>query len=102
MTRLECETVLENWVKQAIETPGQLADGIEPAAWAARQFLDWWIPQVAESLADAEAGVSGARSALRGLGGWNDAQCAEALHELAHIDEALNELRSTFGIQADL
>ena len=34
MARNEIETVLANWISQALSKPGQLPEGTDPAAWA--------------------------------------------------------------------
>jgi hypothetical protein len=95
--RLETERVLSNWIAQATQPPGRLADGVEPANWIARQFLNWWWSEVEGDLSDAERAVLAIRQELQQLGGWDNPQLGEALHELTHASEALASLRITFG-----
>ena len=58
LTPSELEQVLANWIDQAVSGPGTLAPGVNPAAWAAAQFLTWWRGQVTKQLATAEKAVS--------------------------------------------
>lgn len=100
----EAEQVLANWIEQATSPPGQLVEGIDRAQWIARQFLKWWRTECVERpLSDAELAVDGIRSDLNRLGGWNNSQLGEAMHQLIHLGDALQELRSALGLaRADL
>jgi hypothetical protein len=95
----EPERVLSNWIDQATQPPGRLADGIEPAKWIAEQFLNWWRPEVENDLTDAERAVAATRHELQQLGGWDNPQLGETLHELTHASEALASLRITLGFE---
>jgi hypothetical protein len=101
MDSREVEQVLANWIAQANSSPGQLAEGIDPARWVAQQFLRWWQPQVADELASADSAVSGAWHELQRLGGWSNPDLGEALHELVHAQEALATLRTMLALDRD-
>jgi hypothetical protein len=96
MDASEIERVLTNWIAQAVNPPGELRAGIDPAAWIAQQFLRWWklqVDQVDDDLGAAETAVSAVRQELLRLGGWSNPEFGEALHELTHASEALTALR---------
>jgi hypothetical protein len=41
MPRNEIETVLANWIGQALSPLGQLPQGTDAAEWIARRFAEW-------------------------------------------------------------
>jgi hypothetical protein len=91
----EIETVLANWVRQAMSADGRLPARTEPAAWVAAHFSKWWKERASESLGEAELAIVRVRGELTRLGGWET--FGEALHELAHAAAALDDLRSVLG-----
>jgi hypothetical protein len=38
---------------------------------------------------------------LERLGGWNNTELGEAMHELIHLKDALDELRTALGLMGD-
>ncbi len=49
VTRREAEQVLRNWIAQALDPGGRLPDGVDPATFAAHNFIEWWQRQVADA-----------------------------------------------------
>jgi hypothetical protein len=96
MPHLEIEQVLENWIEQALSSSGKLAGGITPARWIAKNFIHWWRPQVDDALGDAESAAEQLRAELVRLN--TPAQLGEAFHELAHLQDALGDLRCRLGL----
>jgi hypothetical protein len=98
----DLEQVLSNWINQAISPSGRLAEGQDPAKWVARQFLEWWQSnEVERPLNDAVLAMNGVHSELERLGGWNKTELGEAMHELIHLKDALDELRAALGLNGD-
>lgn len=95
----EIETVLANWIEQALSPIGQLPEGTAPASWIAARFMEWWRQSLREALNDIDGTVSNAERATEAvrkelilrLGGWES--FGDALHELIHLRDALGELR---------
>jgi hypothetical protein len=87
----EVEAVLANWIEQALSSSGSLPEGISASTWVAARFADWWRERAADAMADAEHAVSSVRQELMLHGGWET--FGEALHELAHLQGSLDELR---------
>jgi hypothetical protein len=97
MTRMnEAQQVLANWIARASE--GQLVEGVDPSQWAAENFINWWRTDIEGDITDAEAAIASARDELNRLGGWGNSQFGEALHELTHAKEAIENLRAKFGL----
>src|SRR3954447_24876784 len=96
MAKSEINQVLANWIEQATSPIGQLADGIEPSEWIAKQFTNWWQAQVEDSLGDAEGAIHRLRDELARIN--DDGQLGEAFHELTHIQDAIGDLRSRLGL----
>jgi hypothetical protein len=92
----EIEAALANWLRQATSPDGRLPEDTDPAVWIAAQFSKWWRDRAANSLGEAELVARQARDELIRLGGWGP--FGAALHELAHVSDALGELRSTLGL----
>jgi hypothetical protein len=92
----ELETVLANWVEQALSPCGRLPDGVSPSAWVAARFAEWWRQRASCTMADAERAASSAHQELTRLGDWES--FGEALHELAHLRDSLDELRGLMGL----
>ena len=92
----EVERVLANWIEQAMPPPGQLPPDVPPARWVSEKFLRWWRQDfeshLDEWLGDAEISLARVRAELDRLGGWD--KFGEALHECAHLGDALHSLRS--------
>ena len=95
MGRTDIETVLRNWLDQAMSPAGRLPEGVDPAAWVAQNFIAWWGRQAGGSLGDAEAAAARVRGQLNDLG---YPELAEALHELTHVQDALADLRRELGL----
>jgi hypothetical protein len=95
----EVRQVLANWIGQALAPSGRLPDGAEPADWVADHFGSWWNERAGDSLQDAEMAASNIGAELERLGGWG--AFGEALHELAHLRDALADLRSVLGLEDD-
>ncbi|WP_165069027.1 hypothetical protein [Paludisphaera rhizosphaerae] len=91
MSTDEIETILANWIEQALSSSGSLPEGVSPASWVAGQFADWWRGRAGEAMNDAEIAVSAALKELTRLSGWDS--FGEAMHEMAHVRDALGELR---------
>jgi len=94
--------VLSNWIRQAISGEGQLLPaGVDPASWVATQFLGWWRDSAVNgAIGDAELASEAIRSELERLGGFGNSDLGEAMHELIHLTDALNELKQLLGITA--
>jgi hypothetical protein len=92
----EAELVLSNWIEQALSSAGQLGADTPPAKWIAARFMAWWRSDfeshLDEWLGDAEMAMARIRAELNRLGGWD--KCGEALHECAHLADALASLRN--------
>ena len=99
MEKSEIETVLANWIGQALSPIGQLPPGSDPAAWIASRFAEWWTERAEVAFADAEKAASGIKGELTRLGGWES--CGEVLHEQIHLQDALADLRKVLGLPAD-
>ncbi len=87
----EVETVLANWIERALSSSGSLPEGTSPAAWVAARFADSWRERAGDTMADAERAASAVVEELTRLGGWES--FGEALHEMAHVRDALGDLR---------
>jgi hypothetical protein len=98
MPSAEIEQILANWIKQATEPLGMLAEGVEPSQWVAEMFLRWWRQEALSSLSDAELAASRLRAELQRLGGWNNNQLGDAMEEMTHLEESLAFLRTSSGI----
>ncbi len=94
----DIERVLANWIREAIESPGSLASGIEPARWAAERFLKWWRAEVAYSLDDADRAAGCLRHELQELGGWSNERLAGVMEEMTHLEESLAALRMSSNL----
>jgi hypothetical protein len=101
MPSAEIQQVLANWIKQATEPPGRLAENIEPAQWVAEMFLGWWREQTLSFLEDAESATGRIRVELQRLGGWNNKQLENAMEEMTHLEETLADLRTASGFAED-
>lgn len=99
MASEEVRQVIANWVGQALASPGRLEDGAEPADWVAARLCSWWGVRAEEPLIEAERAATAIGSELTRLGGWT--AFGEALHELVHLRDALDELRSILGLEGD-
>lgn len=99
MARSEIETVLANWIGQALSSLGQLPQDADPAQWVASRFAEWWRMRAEESLTDAEVAASAIQDELSRLGGWE--ACGEALHEHSHLQNALADLRTILELARD-
>jgi hypothetical protein len=91
MAQSEIESVLANWIEQALSPIGKLPAGVTPSEWVAKNFINWWRTQVEYSLGDAELASQRLRDELQRLGGWN--KLGEAMEEITHTQEALADLR---------
>jgi hypothetical protein len=96
MSTNELETVLENWIGQAISSIGNLPEGTAPAAWVTERFSEWLRERVAEALGAAELATSEINDNLLRRGGWES--FGEELHELIHLRDALADMRGVLGI----
>ena len=99
MARNEIETILANWIGQALSPPGQLLQGTDAAEWIASRFAEWWKVQAERALVDAEMAASAIRDELTRLGGWES--FGEAMHEHCHLQDALGDLRTILGLAAE-
>jgi hypothetical protein len=95
----EIETVLTNWIEQALSPIGQLPEGVTPGAWTAARFSAWWRDRASGTIGDAERAAAAVRQELMRLGGWN--KFGEALHEVSHLQEALCDLRGLLRLPAE-
>ena len=50
MPKNEIETVLVNWIGQALSPLGQLPQGTDAAEWIACRFAEWWRERAGEAL----------------------------------------------------
>ncbi len=91
MAGTEIETVLTNWIRQALDPPGQLPPGTDASAWIAARFGEWWRGRAEDALCDAESEASAIRDELTRIGGWES--LGEAMHEHCHLQNALADLR---------
>ncbi len=98
MTLDETETVLTNWLQQALSASGELPQGMTPAAWVAARFSEWWRNRASDTIGDAERATIAVREELMRLGGWEP--FGEALHELIHLQDALGDLRGLMRLPA--
>jgi hypothetical protein len=91
------EQVLANWIELALSPTGELPKDVPPSRWVAEKFLRWWRNDfeghLDASLGDAETALSSIREQLQQRGGWE--KFGEALHECAHLSEALETIRGT-------
>ncbi len=87
----EIQTMLTNWIEQALSPIGQLPDGVTPADWVAVRFSAWWRDRAGDAIGDAQRATAAVREELMRLGGWED--FGEALHEVIHLQDALDDLR---------
>ena len=99
MSRSDIEQVLRNWLDQAISPGGTFPEGTDRAKWAADNFIAWWRKQVDDSLGSAALAAHRLRDELKRLG--SPEEFDEALHELAHIQDALGDLRQDLGLSGD-
>ena len=88
----EIETVLINWIEQALSPIGQLPVGVTPAGWVAAHFSAWWRDRAGDTIGDADRAAVAVREELMRLGGWE--RFGEALHEMIHLQDALGDLRA--------
>lgn len=95
----EVETVLANWIAQALAPSGRISGADTPAAWVAARFADWWTDRVSGTIDDAERAASAVEEELMRLGGWES--FGEALHELIHLRDAIGDLRCLMGRRHD-
>jgi len=97
MSQSDIEDVLRNWIDQAVSSSGQLAAGIDPAAWIANNFVAWWRKRIGETLGDAESATARLGDELKrhGLDGMD---FSEVLHELTHVQDSLGDLRRELGL----
>jgi len=96
MARRDVETVLANWIEQALSPIGRLPEGLSPSAWVAAQFAEWWRKEAEDALGEAERAATAAFRESERLGGWES--CGELRHELTHLREALADLRDLMGL----
>ena len=96
MAGTEIETVLTNWIRQALDPPGQLPQGTDASEWIAARFGEWWRERAEVSLGDAESAASAIREELTRMGGWET--LGEAMHEHCHLQDALADLRRILGL----
>lgn len=75
-------------------TEGSFKEGIVPHEWVADQFLEWWRSEVESALSEVEGSIACTKKALQEIGGWSNSRLDEAMHELAHAEEALAALTS--------
>jgi len=91
----QVETVLANWIEQALSPVGKLPSEMRPARWVAINFLHWWRTDIEarldETLSEAESALTAVRNDLKSRGGWDE--FGESLHELIHLADALSTLR---------
>ena len=88
----EVETVLAAWIEHVLSpvVPPPPED-FSPSTWVAARFAEWWRECAGDTLAEAERAATAVAEELTRLGGWEP--FGEALHELAHLRDALSELR---------
>jgi hypothetical protein len=98
MPKNEIETVLANWIRQALFPPGQLPQDTDAAEWIACRFAEWWRERSEVALGDAEMAASAIRDELTRLGGWES--FGEAMEEHSHLQDALGDLRTILGLAA--
>lgn len=70
MAKSDIESVLANWIRQALFPPGQLPPGADSAEWIACRFAEWWRGRAEEALGNAESAASAISDELTRLGGW--------------------------------
>jgi hypothetical protein len=95
----EVRRVLSNWIQQAIEPPGHLREGIDPADWIAAHFLAWFRSEAGNAIGDMALATHHVRAELERLGGWANPDLGEAMHGLVHIDDARDELERLLQIE---
>ena len=95
MSETDIESVLRNWLVEAMSPLGQIADGVDRATWVARNFITWWRKHVDGSLTDAEIAANRLRNELAVVA--RSPAFDEALHELSHLQDALGDLRNGLG-----
>ena len=100
-SRDEVRDVLANWIRQGKGSEGELPPGIDVADWIVDRFLAWWARDVEDSLSFAELSTGRLYEELERLGGSNRSEFGDALHELAHVRDALGDLRSKLTITGD-
>ena len=93
----EVETVLANWIRDALSPLGRLPEGVSPAQWVAANFLRWWDREIDQILGEAEGATAGIEAELRGLGGWE--KLGEAMEECCHLHDALRSLRGILSVR---
>lgn len=96
MSRKDIERVLANWIREAQSPTGRLAEGADPAVWAAERFIEWWRTEVEELLDEGDNAVSRLRDGISGVLNWDEH--GEALHELTHVQDAFGDLRQALGL----
>src|SRR5262245_24791784 len=96
MPTSEIETVLANWIEEALSPIGRISDGLSPAKFVARNFVQWWRARIEESLAELGSAMRSARDELDRRGGWQN--FGEAMEEIARSQEVLRDLQEIFGL----
>ena len=94
----EVRRVLSNWISQSLDSIGRLEPGIVPADWVAERFLEWFRTQAGDLVGDVALATHRVRAELERLGGWKNSELGEAMHELIHIDDAVNGLKGLLVI----
>ncbi len=97
----EVRRALSNWISQSLDPIGRLEPGIVPADWIAERFLEWFRTQAADLIDDAALATNRVRAELNRLGGWKNPELGDAMHELIHIDDAVNGLKGLLVIAED-
>ena len=95
MNRSEIEQVLRNWIGEAMSPVGRFAEGIDPPAWVAENFIAWWQKQVEDSLARVEGSAGYLVSEASELA--EAASVAGVQWDIHEVREALGELREKVG-----
>jgi len=95
----EFETVLRNWIEQALSPIGKFGDGTDSAKWVAAQFCSWWRQSLGVSLDDADASASHLSKELNQLGGWQSH--GEAMEAICHLQDALADIRRCVGVPVE-
>jgi ferritin-like metal-binding protein YciE len=92
--------VLANWLTQAIGSEDRLPKGMTPATWAAQRTAEWLDAAASGPLTEAEEATHRLKASLERLGGWDRAELANAMEELTHLSDAVADLRTQLGLQA--
>lgn len=99
MSKADIESVLRNWIDEAITSSGKLGDGVDAAEWVAANFIAWWRQEVGDSLGSAELAAHRLRDELKQHSGRPEMY--DALHELTHVQDSLGDLRNSLGLVGD-